>query len=434
MFKEGAFAGMDGNIMTFKTSGLPEKVLLKQPIGVDKETPRLEPRPVEFITDEIKSFVQMFDDTINRDGYGQPKDQHIAPIRNVKVPEAFWMDPDLYNNGNRHGLRTLRWQYDPGRLLFGWVKWNRADVPPGEAMLLTAPHVGALAKWLEGLRNIKFKVLRDDELDYSRIIFPAPVRQILIEDTGNEYGIRGEACCAVCDPKFYPAGISVPLDQHKNPTTTQELPGDMRRIASLAGESTEITSSNASPQVGSYPRSTAIPTDDAPPPYTQLTTLSVRRKPVPRTHITAVQQATSPVLPPRSLTTCPEPTPTQRAGSNDGMSTAAAAPLLAAETPTSPQPPSTISSPNHPATSSIPPDDGPALIDFDDPIPPRLVRAKFTFPAGNPDELELHTGDIVSVVNPGVESQPEGWLKAKWLSARDDGKVGLVPKAFIEEF
>jgi hypothetical protein len=37
-------------------------------------------------------------------------------------------------------------------------------------------------------------------------------------------------------------------------------------------------------------------------------------------------------------------------------------------------------------------------------------------------------------MNPGVESQPEGWLKAKWLSACDDGKVGLVPKAFVEEF
>lgn len=164
--------------------------------------------------------------------------------------------------------------------------------------------------------------------------------------------IRGEVSCAVCDPKFYPAGISVPLDQQATPTTTQELPGAMRPIALLAEDSTEITSSNASPQVGSHPRSTAIPPDDAPPPYTQLSTLPVRRRPVPRTHVSAVQQATRPVLPPRS---------------------------------TSPQPPSTISSPNYPATSSTPPDDGPALIDVDNPIPPRLIRAKFTFPAGNPD-------------------------------------------------
>jgi hypothetical protein len=34
-------------------------------------------------------------------------------------------------------------------------------------MLLTALHVRALAKRLEGLKNIKFKVLRDDELDFS---------------------------------------------------------------------------------------------------------------------------------------------------------------------------------------------------------------------------------------------------------------------------
>jgi hypothetical protein len=98
---------MDERIMTFKTSGLPEKVLLKQPIDVDKETPRLEPRPVEVITDGIVSFLEMIDDTYIRDGYGQPKDQRIAPIRDLRVPEAFWMHPDLYNNGSWYGLRTL---------------------------------------------------------------------------------------------------------------------------------------------------------------------------------------------------------------------------------------------------------------------------------------------------------------------------------------
>jgi hypothetical protein len=104
------------------------------------------------------------------------------------------------------------------------------------------------------------------------------VRPILIKETGNEHGIRGEVFCAVRDPKFYPAGISVPLDRHNNLATTQALLGDTRQIASLAEES--ITSSNALPQVGSFPRSTAIPTGDASPPYAQLTTLSVRMRPL----------------------------------------------------------------------------------------------------------------------------------------------------------
>ncbi|CZR65042.1 uncharacterized protein PAC_14942 [Phialocephala subalpina] len=183
----------------FKTSGLPEKVLLKQPIDVDKETPRFEPWPVEVITGEMKPWRQMIDDTLNRDGCGRPKDQCIAPIRHWKYPEAFWMHPDLYNSGSRRVLLNLRFQCDPSRLLFGRVNWNRADVSPGEAMLLTEPHVRALAKWLEGLRDIKFKARHDDELECSRLVLPVSVRQRMIEITGNEYGILGKICCVVTE-------------------------------------------------------------------------------------------------------------------------------------------------------------------------------------------------------------------------------------------
>jgi len=75
---------------------------------------------------------------------------------------------------------------------------------------------------------------------------------MLIKNTSNELSIHGETFHAVLDPKFYLAGISVLLDQYKNLTTTQELPRDIRPNALLAKESMEITSSNASPQVGSY--------------------------------------------------------------------------------------------------------------------------------------------------------------------------------------
>jgi len=54
MFEEGAFAAIDRRIMMFKTLGIPKKVLLKQPISVDKETLRLEQRLVEVITNKIK--------------------------------------------------------------------------------------------------------------------------------------------------------------------------------------------------------------------------------------------------------------------------------------------------------------------------------------------------------------------------------------------
>jgi hypothetical protein len=60
----------------------------------------------------------------------------------------------------------------------------------------------------------------------------------------------------------------------------------------------------------------------------------------------------------------------------------------------------------------------------------RLVRAKFTFPTQSPDELGLHTNDIVHVVDDGLSD--DGWLKARWL--HDEGKAGYVPKSFVEEF
>jgi hypothetical protein len=60
----------------------------------------------------------------------------------------------------------------------------------------------------------------------------------------------------------------------------------------------------------------------------------------------------------------------------------------------------------------------------------RLVRVKFTFPTQSPDELCLHTNDIVHVVDDGLSG--DGWLKARWL--HDEGKAGYVPKSFVEEF
>ena len=59
MLEEGAFGGMDQRIMALKTSGLPEKVLLKQPAGIDKETPRLEPKPIESVTEKTREFLEM---------------------------------------------------------------------------------------------------------------------------------------------------------------------------------------------------------------------------------------------------------------------------------------------------------------------------------------------------------------------------------------
>jgi hypothetical protein len=62
--------------------------------------------------------------------------------------------------------------------------------------------------------------------------------------------------------------------------------------------------------------------------------------------------------------------------------------------------------------------------------PHRLVRAKFTFPTQRADELCLHTNDIVQVVDDDLGD--DGWLKARWL--HDEGKLGYVPKCFVEEF
>ncbi len=64
----------------------------------------------------------------------------------------------------------------------------------------------------------------------------------------------------------------------------------------------------------------------------------------------------------------------------------------------------------------------------------RPVRAQLSFPATDPQELRLHTGDIVQVVEDEQPTPPEGWLKARWLSAGDDRPRGFVPKSFVEDF
>jgi len=125
----------------------------------------------------------------------------------VEVPQAFWFVIDeVYDNGDREFINLCFHQYDPGRLLFAWANWNRADIPPGEAMMLDAgeKHVVALVRWLEGLPGITFKLLRNDKLDWSLIEVPDALKRFYMKARGNPLGLTpGAVHCAVRDPRFY---------------------------------------------------------------------------------------------------------------------------------------------------------------------------------------------------------------------------------------
>jgi hypothetical protein len=203
-----AFDFFDRMIMRLKSCQLPERVLLKQPTGIDQGTPKLDPKP-EHLQELWRRVADMHLETFQRDGFAQPKDQSIALIRDWKHPVTPWLGKQIYENGGRDFYLAALAQCDPRRVLFAWTQWDRANLRPGQAIVLIDEHIMALAKWLKGLNGMTIKVLQDSELDWSGITYPPEVRELYISSTGNEHGIKHDDCVVVCHPKFYPPGTVV---------------------------------------------------------------------------------------------------------------------------------------------------------------------------------------------------------------------------------
>ena len=90
----------------------------------------------------------------------------------------------MYINCGHDYTLLCTYQLDPGRLLYSWTVGRRAELRPGEAIVLCNEHVGALAAWLEGLNGMTFKIILDNDLDDSKLRLKASTRKMLGSSEG----------------------------------------------------------------------------------------------------------------------------------------------------------------------------------------------------------------------------------------------------------
>ena len=176
------------------------KLLKKSPDGVDKVLPQYNGNSEEDEELSLRIWEEVVR-SLDRCGFPKPKDKRII-VKTWRAPIAHRNGSAMYSDNHRFCRAHSTYQMDAGRFLFAWLVWKRLDLRAGELLWLTEQHITALAEWLEGLDGMTFKLLRDDELDWSHISYAPWLAEMLLKMCGNELGIDGTPSFVVREPKY----------------------------------------------------------------------------------------------------------------------------------------------------------------------------------------------------------------------------------------
>ncbi|KAK3390175.1 hypothetical protein B0H63DRAFT_464886 [Podospora didyma] len=139
------------------------------PIQISRTDPNTDLFPEEARKAATKA-MRDFMGELERHGFPQPIYSDAPRIVKWHIPFATWEGSTMYQDCGHDPELLCSYQLDPGRFLYDWVVGGRAELSPGEGVLLVNPHVGYLAQWLQGLDGMpSFRVFTDAELDQNRI-------------------------------------------------------------------------------------------------------------------------------------------------------------------------------------------------------------------------------------------------------------------------
>ncbi|KAF5643868.1 atrophin-1 interacting 2 WW domain protein [Fusarium sp. NRRL 52700] len=226
---------IDQAIAYLKSVPHPFQLLKKSPSRIGHSEPYYEKYNKKALKAEAAVVADIFKQ-IDKVGYPQP----LPPNDNIRIntwsiPFATYGGTDTYVNVGHDTSLIMTWQLDPGRFLYAWTVGERADLRPGEAVLLQDDHIGELASWLEGLNGITFKVLLDSDLDHSKLKLKSSTKKFCMAQSGNEYNIRGVPEVIVRNPDpaallaarldtLHMVSVSVPFTKVKEQATASQAP------------------------------------------------------------------------------------------------------------------------------------------------------------------------------------------------------------------
>ncbi|KAF5973927.1 atrophin-1 interacting protein 2 WW domain-containing protein [Fusarium bulbicola] len=226
---------IDQAIAYLKSVPHPFQLLKKSPSRIGHSEPYYEKYDKKSLKTEAAVVADIFKQ-VDKVGYPQP----LPPNDNIRIntwsmPFATYGGSTMYANVGHDTSGIMAWQLDPGRFLYAWTVGERADLRPGEAVLVQDEHIGALASWLEGLNGITFKVLLDSDLDWSKLKLKSSTKKFCMAQSGNEYNIRGIPDVIVRNPDptallaarldtLHMVSVSVPFAKAKEQATTSQAP------------------------------------------------------------------------------------------------------------------------------------------------------------------------------------------------------------------
>ncbi|KAF5551922.1 atrophin-1 interacting 2 WW domain-containing protein [Fusarium phyllophilum] len=226
---------IDQAIAYLKSVPHPFQLLRKSPSRIGHSEPFYEKYDKKALKAEAGVVADIFKQ-IDKHGYPQPlpPNDRIS-INTWSLPFATYGGSAMYANVGHDTSPIMTWQLDPGRFLYAWTVGERADLRPGEAVVLQDEHIGALASWLEGLNGITFKVLLDSDLDWSKLKLKSSTKKFCMAQSGNEYNIRGIPDVIVRNPDptallaarldtLHMVSVSVPFTKAKEQASTSQAP------------------------------------------------------------------------------------------------------------------------------------------------------------------------------------------------------------------
>ncbi|KAF4338081.1 atrophin-1 interacting 2 WW domain protein [Fusarium beomiforme] len=251
---------VDQAIAYLKSVPHPFQLLKKSPSRIGQSEPYYQ----KYDKKALKTEASVVGDTfkqVEKVGYPQPlPPNNKIHIGSWSLPFATYGGSAMYANVGHDTSFIMTWQLDPGRFLYAWTVGERADLRPGEAILVQDEHIGALASWLEGLNGITFKVLLDSDLDWTKLKLKSSTKKFNMAQSGNEYGIKGIPDVVVRNPDptallnarldtLHLVSVSVPFTKETKPDTAPETP------SSPAPNSPGVTSTQSASLFSSAPSS-----------------------------------------------------------------------------------------------------------------------------------------------------------------------------------
>ena len=106
----------------------------------------------------------------------------------ANAPAAWKNVPDMHGTQQQSAEIFMLNTLDPGRFLWYWTAGKPDHLKPGTAWIIMDTRIEKFSQWLEGLHGIDLLVVKDYQLDFSNTKISKDIKDIWLEDHGNEDG------------------------------------------------------------------------------------------------------------------------------------------------------------------------------------------------------------------------------------------------------